>query len=210
MSAFSVIVLFERSKSTAQHPLPDRDQRVIYPQPVVIRPVPVGVVVQPIYLHVPPGHAKNWSRGKARALWSTEREPSPRGWLLSRLSGLQEASTARDVHFGFHPMVVMTGRNWAILVAVLGAATLLRPPDTASQEACGVLRDEGLVIKVQAKLQFSPLWAKLGSVVVTSKECVVTLAGTVPEHANIVEAERVASSVQGVRRVRNTLRVASQ
>ena len=107
-------------------------------------------------------------------------------------------------------MVVMSGRNWAILVAVLGAATLLRPPDTASQEACGVLRDEGLVIKVQSKLQFSPLWAKLGSVVVTSKECVVTLAGTVPEHANIVEAERVASSVQGVRRVRNTLRVASQ
>jgi hypothetical protein len=79
MSAFSVIVLFERAKSTAQHPLPDRDQRVIYPQPVVIEPVPVGVVVQPIYRHVPPGHAKNWSRGEARTLWSTEREPSPRG-----------------------------------------------------------------------------------------------------------------------------------
>ena len=72
---------------------------------------------------------------------------------------------------------------------------------------CGVWRDEGLVIKVQSKLQFSPLWAKLGSVVVTSKDCVVTLAGTVPEHDNIVEAERIAASVQGVRRVRNTLRV---
>ena len=40
---------------------------LIYPQPVVVRPVvvqPVPVVppVQPIYLHVPPGHAKNWSK----------------------------------------------------------------------------------------------------------------------------------------------------
>ena len=110
----------------------------------------------------------------------------------------------------FHSMTVMTGRKWAILVAALGAATLLQPSETASQEACGVLRDESLVMKVQSKLQFSPLWAKLGSVVVTSKECVVTLAGTVLQHENIVEAERIAASVQGVRRVRNTLRVASQ
>ena len=107
-------------------------------------------------------------------------------------------------------MTVMTGRKWAIFMAALGAATLLRPPEPASQEACGILRDESLVIKVQSKLQFSPLWAKLGSVVVTSKECVVTLAGTVPKHENIVEAERIAASVQGVRRIRNTLRVASQ
>jgi osmotically-inducible protein OsmY len=105
-------------------------------------------------------------------------------------------------------MAIMTGRKWAILVAALGA--LLRPPETASQEACGLLRDEALVLKVQSKLQFSPLLAKVGSVVVTSKDCVVTLAGTVPEPNNIVEAERIAASVQGVRRVRNTLRVASQ
>ncbi len=103
---------------------------------------------------------------------------------------------------------VMIGRKWAILVAALGAATLLQPSETVSQEPCGVLRDESLVMKVQSKLQFSPLWAKLGSVVVTSKECVVTLAGTVLQHENIVEAERIAASVQGVRRVRNTLRVA--
>ena len=36
--------------------------RVIYPQPVVIQPAPVGVVHQPIYLRVPPGHAKNWRK----------------------------------------------------------------------------------------------------------------------------------------------------
>jgi hypothetical protein len=37
---------------------------LVYPQPVVIqRPVVVQPVpVQPIYLHVPPGHAKNWSK----------------------------------------------------------------------------------------------------------------------------------------------------
>lgn len=35
---------------------------VIYPQPVVIQPAPRGVVYQPIYLHVPPGHAKDWGK----------------------------------------------------------------------------------------------------------------------------------------------------
>ncbi len=97
-----------------------------------------------------------------------------------------------------------------VIVAALGAATLLRPSETAGQEACGVLRDETLVAQVQAKLLFSSLWAKVSSIAVTSKECVVTLAGTVPKQENIVEAERITASVQGVRRVRNTLRVASQ
>ena len=97
-----------------------------------------------------------------------------------------------------------------VITAALGAAMLLRPSEAAAQEACGVLRDETLVAKVQAKLLISPLWAKVGNLVVTSKECVVTLTGTVPEQENIVEAERIAASVQGVRRVRNTLRVASQ
>jgi len=37
---------------------------LVYRQPVVIQPVPVAVVEQPapIYLHVPPGHAKHWSK----------------------------------------------------------------------------------------------------------------------------------------------------
>ena len=34
--------------------------QVIYPQPVVIQPV--REVHKPIYLHVPPGHAKNWHK----------------------------------------------------------------------------------------------------------------------------------------------------
>jgi hypothetical protein len=36
--------------------------QLVYPRPVVIQPVPVGVVREPIYLHVPPGHAKNWRK----------------------------------------------------------------------------------------------------------------------------------------------------
>lgn len=35
---------------------------VVYPQPVVIQPVRVVQPIQPIYLHVPPGHAKNWRK----------------------------------------------------------------------------------------------------------------------------------------------------
>lgn len=33
---------------------------VVYTQPMVIEPAPEGV--EPIYLHVPPGHAKNWRK----------------------------------------------------------------------------------------------------------------------------------------------------
>jgi hypothetical protein len=35
---------------------------LVYPQPVVITSTPVAVVQRPIYLHVPPGHAKNWRK----------------------------------------------------------------------------------------------------------------------------------------------------
>jgi hypothetical protein len=35
---------------------------LIYPQPVLIQRVQVIEPVQPIYLHVPPGHAKNWKK----------------------------------------------------------------------------------------------------------------------------------------------------
>ncbi len=35
---------------------------LIYPRPVVIRPAPAHVVQEPLYLRVPPGHAKNWKK----------------------------------------------------------------------------------------------------------------------------------------------------
>lgn len=33
---------------------------LIYPQPVIIQPAPAGVVMEPMYLRVPPGHARHW------------------------------------------------------------------------------------------------------------------------------------------------------
>lgn len=36
--------------------------QLVYPQPVVIAPAPYAVVQSPIYLHVPPGHAKDWRK----------------------------------------------------------------------------------------------------------------------------------------------------
>jgi hypothetical protein len=36
--------------------------QLVYLEPVIVQPVPVGVVRQPIYLHVPPGHAKDWRK----------------------------------------------------------------------------------------------------------------------------------------------------
>jgi hypothetical protein len=35
---------------------------LIYPQPVVIQPLPAGVYYAPVYLRVPPGHAKDWRK----------------------------------------------------------------------------------------------------------------------------------------------------
>jgi hypothetical protein len=36
--------------------------QVIYPQPVLIQRVPVDMAPPPLYLRVPPGHAKNWRK----------------------------------------------------------------------------------------------------------------------------------------------------
>lgn len=35
---------------------------VVYPQPVIIVRPAAQVVAAPVYLHVPPGHARNWSK----------------------------------------------------------------------------------------------------------------------------------------------------
>ncbi len=39
---------------------------LIYPRPIIIQPAPVPVVPEPIYLRVPPGQARHWSRFCAR------------------------------------------------------------------------------------------------------------------------------------------------
>jgi hypothetical protein len=40
--------------------------QLIYQSPVVIQSVPVGAVRGPVYLHVPPGHEKHWSKHCAK------------------------------------------------------------------------------------------------------------------------------------------------
>ncbi len=35
---------------------------VIYARPMVVHAAPTHVVYEPLYLHVPPGHAKNWRK----------------------------------------------------------------------------------------------------------------------------------------------------
>ena len=39
---------------------------LVNPRPIIIQPAPVGVFAEPIYLRVPPGHAKNWRHHCAR------------------------------------------------------------------------------------------------------------------------------------------------
>ncbi|NJM33234.1 MAG: hypothetical protein HC848_10805 [Limnobacter sp.] len=39
-----------------------RSPRVVYQQPIVIERVRTRTYIQPVYLHVPPGHAKRWDR----------------------------------------------------------------------------------------------------------------------------------------------------
>lgn len=36
--------------------------QVLYAEPIVIQPAPAGIVREPIYLRVPPGHAKHWAK----------------------------------------------------------------------------------------------------------------------------------------------------
>lgn len=36
--------------------------RLIYERPIIIQAAPISMRPQPIYLHVPPGHAKKWSK----------------------------------------------------------------------------------------------------------------------------------------------------
>ena len=40
--------------------------QLVYAQPIVVQPLPAHVSSPPIYLHVPPGHAKNWYKHCAR------------------------------------------------------------------------------------------------------------------------------------------------
>ena len=61
--------------------------QVVYAQPLVIEPPVEGVILEPIYLYVPPGHAKHWGKHcheyhacnrPVYFVWSPEYEPGYR------------------------------------------------------------------------------------------------------------------------------------
>jgi serine/threonine protein kinase len=82
-----------------------------------------------------------------------------------------------------------------------------KPPSPPPQSG-GFWSDQGLQLRVQSKLQFSrSLWRASGGIVVAARNGVVTLTGTVPAQEDVTEAARIASAVDGVRSVRNELKV---
>ena len=36
--------------------------QLVYPEPMIVQPATPGVIVQPVYVRVPPGHAKDWRK----------------------------------------------------------------------------------------------------------------------------------------------------
>ncbi|MGH8681831.1 MAG: BON domain-containing protein, partial [Burkholderiales bacterium] len=85
------------------------------------------------------------------------------------------------------------------------------PPKPASPppaQSGGLWSDQGLTLRVQSRLQFSrSMWRSSGGIVVAARNGVVTLTGTVPAREDLVEAERIAAAVDGVKAVRNELKV---
>jgi osmotically-inducible protein OsmY len=51
------------------------------------------------------------------------------------------------------------------------------------------------------------MWRSSGGIVVAARNGVVTLTGTVSAHEDVAEAERLAAAVEGVKAVRNELKV---
>ena len=86
------------------------------------------------------------------------------------------------------------------------------PPKPASappaQSGGGFWSDQGITLRVQSRLQFSrSMWRSSGGIVVAARNGVVTLTGTVAAHEDVAEAERLAAAVEGVKAVRNELKV---
>jgi serine/threonine-protein kinase len=95
-----------------------------------------------------------------------------------------------------------------VAAAPAPAATPPKPASPPPSQNGGFWSDQGLQLRVQSKLQFSrSLWRASGGIVVAARNGVVTLTGTVPAHEDVAEAQRIAGAVEGVRSVRNELKV---
>lgn len=79
----------------------------------------------------------------------------------------------------------------------------------AEGQSASFFRDHALTMKVASKLQFNKQLWRTG-IQVEAKDGVVTLSGNVASKELIAEAVRLAASVEGVKSVRNQLRVGPQ
>ncbi len=76
---------------------------VIYRQPVVITRGPT-YVAEPVYLHVPPGHAKNWRKhcdrynACGRPVYFVQADPNNRWWDGDRRGHDDHRGRGRDKH----------------------------------------------------------------------------------------------------------------
>jgi serine/threonine-protein kinase len=85
-----------------------------------------------------------------------------------------------------------------------------KPASAPPAPSGGFWSDQRLTLRVQSRLQFSrSMWNANHGIVVSARNGVVTLTGTVPAAEDIAEAERLAAAVVGVNAVRNELRVGS-
>ena len=73
---------------------------VIYAQPLVIAPAPVVVMQRPIYLRVPPGHAKNWSKHCAQYAACGQQTYFVREDWYSNVYAPSRGLPYRDAHHG--------------------------------------------------------------------------------------------------------------
>ena len=75
---------------------------VLYPQPVIVRPGPIAMVRTPVYLYVPPGHAKRWDKHCAR--YGACNQPVyfvQESWIRDRYDREHARPGARDGHRGY-------------------------------------------------------------------------------------------------------------
>lgn len=91
-------------------------------------------------------------------------------------------------------------RRLLTLFALLGALLSVAPSHA------GFWADHALAIKVSTKLQFNKKLLRT-VIKVEAHDGVVSLSGNVPSKDLIAEAERTAKAVEGVRGVKNYLKV---
>jgi osmotically-inducible protein OsmY len=92
---------------------------------------------------------------------------------------------------------------------VAAVSTPPKPASAPPPQSGGYWSDQKLTVRVQSRLQFSrSMWNASDRIVVAVRNGVVTLTGTVRAPEDVAEAARIAAAVDGVRSVRNELKVA--